>query len=69
MHYYMKQFMLYLFRWQLSSPVLAACLMYLPGNNLGKTMVANLIGGVIFFWIDRYIFMKKTTANKEIGYV
>ncbi len=51
----MKRFILYLFRWQLSSPIL-----YLVMRQFGvgfyQTIIANLIGGSIFFWIDKFIF-------------
>lgn len=53
----MKKFLLYLIRWQLSTPILALCLMWL--SNLGElpaTIVANLIGGCIFFFVDKWIF-------------
>jgi DNA-directed RNA polymerase subunit RPC12/RpoP len=51
----MKKFILYLLRWQLSTPIL-----WLVVRNIGAgiwaTVVANLIGGAIFFWVDRFIF-------------
>ncbi|MFH1855722.1 MAG: hypothetical protein ABH836_00645 [Candidatus Omnitrophota bacterium] len=50
-----KRFILYLFRWQLSTPIL-----WLVVRNLGAgiwaTVLANLIGGAIFFWVDKFIF-------------
>jgi len=50
-----RKFLLYLFRWQLSTPIL-----WLVVRNLGAgiwvTVTANLIGGSIFFWVDRFIF-------------
>lgn len=52
---------MYLVRWQLSTPILAIVLVWL--SNLGSliaTVVANLIGGLIFFWVDMFIF----TSNK-----
>lgn len=55
----MKKFILYLIRWQLSTPILAIVLYYLPFNTLTNTIIANLIGGIIFFWIDRLIFRKE----------
>lgn len=54
----MKRFMLYLVRWQLSTPILWLVLRHL-GAGLGATVVANLIGGSIFFWVDRFIFTSK----------
>lgn len=52
-----KKFILYLIRWQLSTPILALC-MYLMGgwNTVVATIVANLIGGVIFYFVDKQIF-------------
>ena len=55
-----KRFSLYLLRWQLSTPVYAVVL-YLVSDKLGyiaKTMIANLIGACIFYWVDRFIFLK-----------
>ena len=55
----MKKYALYLIRWQLSTPVLAICLHYLAGlGEFWATVVANLIGGLIFFWVDKKIFKK-----------
>lgn len=52
-----KQLILYLLRWQLSTPILALCLVFL--DDLGAipaTIIANLIGGLIFYWVDKLIF-------------
>jgi hypothetical protein len=54
----MKKYILYLLRWQLSTPILAVCV-YLLSPHLGSvitTIIANLVGGLIFFWVDKYIF-------------
>ena len=53
------KFLLYLGRWQLSGLVLAPVL-YAFGieSVVIPTVVANLIGGCIFFWVDRLIFKK-----------
>lgn len=55
-----KRYFLYLIRWQLSTPILAVCVLLLT-KSLGPTLttvIANLIGGLIFFWIDIMIFRK-----------
>ena len=52
----MKKFILYLIRWQCSTPILALCLSKLNFGTLWNTFIANFIGGCIFFWIDRTIF-------------
>ena len=55
-----KRFALYLIRWQLSTPILALCLWWLGGvGELPATIIANLVGGCIFFWVDRLIFKEK----------
>jgi hypothetical protein len=64
----MKRFILYLFRWQLSTPILAPVVAWFAGspNWLGTpeswigSSVANLIGGSIFYWVDRFIFTSNT---------
>ena len=53
-----KKYLLYLFRWQLSTPILALVLYFLHTNELVETIIANLIGGIIFFWVDMLIFKK-----------
>lgn len=55
----MKKFILYLIRWQASSPVLALCLLLLPFNTIVNTIIANLIGGIIFYFVDKRIFKDK----------
>jgi hypothetical protein len=44
-------------RWQASTPLLAG-VMYLIGGwgYLTATVIANVIGGSIFFFVDRFIF-------------
>lgn len=57
MRKHLKPLTLYLLRWQLSTPILAIALIVLA--NLGElwaTIIANLIGGLIFYWIDLLIF-------------
>lgn len=56
----LMRFLLYLGRWQLSSPLLALCLIWLePVGTVWATIIANLIGGIIFFWVDKLIFKEK----------
>jgi hypothetical protein len=53
----LKRYLLYLVRWQLSTPILAVCIIWFA--TLGatwSTVIANFIGGLIFFWVDRFIF-------------
>ena len=54
----MKRFVLYLFRWQLSTPILWLAVKQL-GVGVWSTVIANLIGGAIFFWVDKFIFTSK----------
>lgn len=60
----MKKFLLYLIRWQLSTPILALCLNNLNFSTTVNTIIANLIGGAIFFWIDKLIFKEKDDKEK-----
>ena len=64
-----KRYGLYLIRWQMSSVILAPVIGIMKGTSIIGTwsdwsaaIVANLIGGAIFFWVDRIIFKgrKKT---------
>jgi len=53
-----RKYLLYLVRWQLSTPILAGVIFLLTDHlsALLITVIANLIGGLIFFWVDRFIF-------------
>lgn len=55
----MTRFILYLLRWQLSTPILAAMLFVMADfNTFTATIVANLVGGCLFFFVDAWIFKK-----------
>ena len=55
-----KKYILYLLRWQLSTIVLAPCIMlFCELGAIWSAIIANLIGGLIFFWVDRLIFKEK----------
>lgn len=59
-----KQYLFYLFRWQLSTPILAPLVQIL--NKTGfwtSVIIANFIGGLIFFWIDKIIFKGNKNAT------
>lgn len=66
----LKQYAVYLIRWQLSTPLLAPIVAFFKGSEsiFGTTTdwvaasVANLIGGIIFYWVDRFIFTSKMLA-------
>mgnify|MGYP000844245066 CR=1 FL=1 len=52
-----KRFIIYLFRWQLSTPILAVITGYLAWLGYWPAAaISNLVGGCIFFWVDRWIF-------------
>ena len=54
----MKLF-LYLIRWQLSTPILYLVIDTLELPDLQRVVIANLIGALIFFPVDKYIFKIK----------
>lgn len=61
MHDLWQQYVVYLVRWQLSTPILWGCLLVFKqrvrcDNCLVATVVANLVGGLLFFWVDKLIF-------------
>ena len=43
----------------MSTPVLWAVIYYMHLNELVETVLANLIGSAIFFFVDRWIFCRK----------
>jgi hypothetical protein len=52
----------YLCRWQLSTPVLWLVI-YLIGSGFWQTVLANLIGGLTFYQLDRRIFNGKRGSD------
>jgi len=63
MHVNFKRYGLYLLRWQASTPILAGVGILLASmGQIIAAIVANLIGGLIFFWVDQYIFTSQTLA-------
>lgn len=62
----LRKYFFYLIRWQLSTPILAICLIWLSSlGEIWSTIIANLIGGLIFFWVDKVIFKEKKDENKK----
>ena len=60
-----KRYFLYLIRWQLSTPILAIALIWLATlNKWVATIIANLIGGLIFFWVDKFIFTSRQLESQ-----
>lgn len=62
----MKKFLLYALKWQGGTPIMAITMSLLPINNLwAKTIIANIIGAIIFYPIDNLIFgMGKGKINE-----
>ena len=57
----LKRYVTYIIRWQLSTPILAFCIMLFANvGTLWSTIIANFIGSLLFFWVDKFIF----TSNK-----
>lgn len=53
-------FFLYLLRWQASTLILAPVMWYLASSNPWVVAaIANLIGGTIFYEVDRRILCRK----------
>ena len=52
----MRRLLLYLGRWQLSTPVLAAVVWALPWGSWVSAVLANLVGGLLFYGVDRRLF-------------
>lgn len=58
-----KRYGLYLLRWQASTPILAGVGIILASmGQIIAAIVANLIGGLIFFWVDQFIFTSQSLA-------
>ena len=65
---------MYLVRWQLSTVILAPVIAYIKnsGSVWGTwedwyaAIIANLIGGLIFFWIDGKLIFNSPIFKKEL---
>ena len=69
----LKKYALYLVRWQTSSIILAPIISvfthspwYGTKESWTAAVIANLVGGLIFFWIDRWIFRKTDILQGEV---
>ena len=70
----MIKFVLYLIRWQLSTVIMTPVIATMKGSSSIwgtredwiAVIVANLVGGSIFFWVDRFIFKSKAIEKWEI---
>ena len=62
----LKKYILYLIRWQLSTPILAVCYAALATHGtVFATIIGNLVGGLLFFWVDKWIFRTKKQKNLQ----
>jgi DNA-directed RNA polymerase subunit RPC12/RpoP len=61
----LKKYCLYILRWQLSTPILYGVIWLLTGhiNAIWITIIANFIGALIFFWVDKFIFRNRRSRN------
>ncbi|MGA2120821.1 MAG: hypothetical protein ABSG49_02110 [Methanoregula sp.] len=58
-----KRYGLYLLRLKASTPLLAVVgILLVSLGQLVSAIVANLIGGLIFFWVDQFIFTSQSLA-------
>jgi hypothetical protein len=63
-----KQYLLYLARWQLSTPIIAIVMSWFTSQSEIQwvpSIIANLIGGLIFFWVDKFIFRDKKSSKDK----
>lgn len=51
-------YILYILRWICSTPIIALVLYLLNLNVIIETIIANLIGGMIFYWVDKKILVR-----------
>lgn len=61
----LKKYGLYLLRWQSSGFVIAPCILFLPYDAITKTIIGNLLGGLIFFWVDKLIFNSNSVLKQH----
>lgn len=66
----MYKLLRYIFRWQMSAPILAIIPFFLSELGISNfwitVIIANLIGSLIFFKVDEYIFSKELTRFQRL---
>lgn len=62
-----KKYLLYLGRWQLSSIILFPVILVFGDKPLLATILANLIGGMIFWYVDKWIFSHKKIIKEIVS--
>ena len=66
----MRRLPKYMIRWQLSTPILALIPYFLLKIDISNfwisAFIANLVGSLIFFKIDEYIFSKNLTRFQRL---
>lgn len=60
-----QKLLMYMFRWQMSSPILAISVVFIPGSTWVKIVVANLIGSLMFFPVDRWIMLRRGSEKSR----
>jgi hypothetical protein len=61
---FVKEYGFYLVRWQLTTPILWLITSRLNSDPLTEAVLANLIGGLIFYFVDReLIFHRRFNAE------
>jgi len=67
MNAFLKKYFFYILRWQLSTPLLTFLYILLAGfKQLEMVIIANFIGALFFFWIDKYIFTGELCEQWEV---
>lgn len=61
-----KSLFVYMIRWQLSTPILAGVTYMYTGTSesFASAVVANLIGSLIFYWIDLLTFLSGSLSHQ-----
>lgn len=61
-----KNLLVYMIRWQLSTPILAWVTYMFTGTSesISTAVVGNLIGSLIFYWIDLVTFLSGTLSHQ-----
>ena len=53
-----KNIILYIIRWQLSTPIIYLIIVILPFSYLTEIIIANFVGALLFYPIDKLLLKK-----------
>lgn len=62
----MKQLFKYCLWWQLFTPLLVWCIVFIPAGVIWQAMIANFVGAVIFYVVQKEFLTKERRPMRNL---